>query len=372
MYISRHSSQKVGHAPQFAGVDKVELTLRPGTFAVRDHNLLDGTTRRKAGSSVPPLITDGNGEVVFASKLHHNAPDGTTFDVNPHGLLVSFNPSKLFTGHPFDLLTDPSKLVQVASKVMERADAVGLDFDPMGAALYRVDPAKQAVLKDPPAQYGQALRYARGTRMNRKEYPDGVLFHNRNRELCFYDKARQLNSGKGRKGALPVVVPDNLLRAEVRLMHNATISKDTGCSTFGQLVSIDPLKLTEAYVRNIDRLLFDPINAGQQLALSFADDLSFVEQLATRHGRRALDVYERLHGTLNLLELHGGLEGYTRFVWALEERGGVSRSAAYRKLTRIRRDLRERATLDTLRGQRSVATRLEEIRTVFTAMPHAA
>lgn len=373
MYISRHSSQKMGqgHPAQLAGVDKVEVSIRPGAFTVKDHNLLDATLNRKAGTEVPPLLVDRNGVEVYATKLYHNAVDGTKFDVNGRGLLVSFNPSKLHTRHPFELLTDPSQLMQVASHVMGLAGAVGLDFDLMGAPLYRVDPAKQAVVSDPPAQYGQALRYARGTRMARKEYPDGYLFHNRNRELCFYDKARQLNGGRKRSDT-PVLVPDNLLRAEVRLMHNDTIAKDTGCTTYGELVNVNPLTLAKAYSRNMDRLLFDPLNAGQQLAISFEDDLAFVDQLATRYKRQALDVYERMHGTLNLLELHGGLEGYTRFVWALHDRGGVSRSAAYRKLSRIRRDLRERATLDTLRGQRSVATRLEEIRHIFTAIPDAA
>ena len=152
MYISRHSSQKVGHAPQLAGIDKVEITLRPGAFSVRDHRLLDSTLRRKAGTDIPPLLTDGTGAEVYATKLHHNAPCGTTFDVDHRGALVSFNPSKLYTGHPFELLTDPSKLVQVASHVMERASAVGLDFDIAGATLDRLDPSIQAVLQDRPAQ----------------------------------------------------------------------------------------------------------------------------------------------------------------------------------------------------------------------------
>lgn len=371
MYISRHSSQIV-RQPSLAGIDKVEMTLRPGTFTVNDHNLVDSTTRRKAGQGVSPLLVDGQGVEVMASKLHHNAPDGTRFDIDHRGMYVTFNPSKIHTGHPFELLTNPAKLVEIGSHVLRLANGVGIDFDPLSAGLYRVDPAKQSTMPDPVSAYGQALRYARGTRMNRKEYPDGHLFHNSNRELCFYDKHKELTrKGKGRTPPT-VFVPDNLLRAEVRLMGKDTIAKDIGCSTFGDLVNIDPLALTKAYARNLDRLLFDPLNAGQQLTISFENDLAFVDDLATRHGKRALAIYERLHGTINLLDVHGGMDAYERFLWAFHDRGGVSRPTVYRRLKQLRKDLTERATLDHIRGQRSVATRLEEIRATFTSVPLAA
>ena len=35
MYISSHSSQVVRH-PTLAGIDKIEMTLRPGSFTVAD------------------------------------------------------------------------------------------------------------------------------------------------------------------------------------------------------------------------------------------------------------------------------------------------------------------------------------------------
>ena len=371
MYISSHSSQVVRH-PTLAGIDKIEMTVRPGSFTVADHRLVDSTTRRKAGMDTPPLLVDGHGVEVVATKLHHNAADGTTFDIDHRGLYVAFNPSKLATGHPFELLTDPSKLMGIASHVLSLANGVGIDFDPLGAALYRVDPAKQSIMPDPVAVYGQALRYARGTRMNRKEYPDGHLFHNSNRELCFYDKHKELNrKGKGRTPPT-VLVPTNLLRAEVRLMGKDTIAKDIGCNTFGELVSIDPLALTRTYARNMDRLLFDPLHAGQQLSISFEGHLDYVEDLMTRYGRRAWATYERMNGTLTLLDAHGGMDGLERFLWALHERGGVSRPTVYRRLKQLRKDLNERASLDKLRGLRSVATRLEEIRSTFTSVPNAA
>jgi len=371
MYISRHSSQVV-RQPALAGIDKVEMTLRPGTFTVNDHNLVDSTTRRKAGQGVSPLLVDGQGVEVMATKLHHNAVDGTRFDIDHRGLYVTFNPSKIHTVHPFELLTDPSKLVDVGSHVMRLANSVGIDFDPSAAALYRVDPAKQNIMPEPVSVYGQALRYARGTRMNRKEYPDGHLFHNSNRELCFYDKHKELNrKGKGRTPPT-VIVPDNLLRAEVRLMGKDTIAKDLGCSTFGDLVSIDPLALTKAYARNMDRLLFDPLNAGQQMSISFEGHLEHVEDLMARYGRRAWATYERMNGTLTLLDAHGGMDGIERFLWALHDRGGVSKATVYRRLKQLRSDLTERASLDQLRGLRSVATRLEEIRSTFTPVPNAA
>lgn len=371
MYISSHSSQKVRH-PQFAGIDKIEMTFRPGAFTLADHRLLDGNARRKAGMDTPPLLVDGRGVEVRESKLHHNAPDGSGFDIDHRGLLVRFNPSKLATGHPFELLTDPSKLMGIASHVLNLANGVGIDFDPLGATLHRVDPAKQSTMPDPVAVYGQALRYARGTRMNRKEYPDGHLFHNSNRELCFYDKHKELNrKGKGRTPPT-VLVPTNLLRAEVRLMGKDTIAKDIGCSTFGELLNIDPLALTRTYARNMDRLLFNPLNAGQQLSISFEGHLDYVEDLMARYGRRAWATYERMNGTLTLLEYHGGMDGLERFLWALHERGGVSRPTVYRRLKQLRKDLNERASLDKLRGLRSVATRLEEIRHTFTTIPNAA
>ena len=371
MYISRHSSQIVRH-PQLAGIDKVEMTLKPGMFTVNDHNLVDSTLRRRAGKDTPPLLVDGQGVEVMATKLHHNAPDGTRFDIDHRGMYVTFNPSKIHTGHPFTLLTDPSKLVGVGSHVLSLANSVGIDFDPASAGLYRVDTAKQESMSDPVSAYAQALRFARGKRMNRKEYPDGHLFVNGNNELCFYDKYAELK--RTRKGYPPVTVPvpDNFLRAEGRNIGGDTISKVIGCGTFGQLANIDPLALTRAYARNLDRLLFDPLNAGQQLTISFENDLAFIDDLTARYGRRAWATYDRLHGTINLVEMHGGMDGIERFLWALHERGGVSRPTVYRRLKQLRNDLRERATLDTIRGQRSVATRLEEIRSTFTPVPLAA
>lgn len=372
MYISRHSSQKVGHTPpQLAGIDKIEMTFKPGVFKVSDSSKLDLTVRQKAGTTIPPLLLDGKGREVYASKLNHNSADGTTFDISHHGLLVAFNPSKIHTAHPFNLLTDPSDLGTVASHISGLASAAGIDFDPMAGRLYRVDLAKQAVMPDPPAQYGQALRYARGTRMNRKEYPDGHLFHNTNRELCFYDKHRE-QMARRKRGAMPVVVPQNLLRCEGRHMGTDTITKDLSITNLGELVNVDPITLAAVYTKNMERLLFNPLHAGKQIVISFEDDLAFIEDLASRYRTKAWDTYERLQGTMNLLELHGGFEGVERFIWALHDRGGITRSAAYRRITRLRKDLQERATLDTIRGQRSVATRLQEIRDTFTSIPNAA
>jgi hypothetical protein len=371
MYISSHSSQKVRH-PQFAGIDKIEMTLKPGSFSVSDHRLLDSTLRRKAGTETPPLIRDGLGAEVYATKLHHNAVDGTSFDIDHRGLYVAFNPSKIHHGHPFALLTDPSKLMQVGSHVLRLANAVGIDMDPAGAALYRVDLAKQNVMDEPVPVYGQALRYARGTRMNRKEYPDGHLFHNSNRELCFYDKHRELTRKVRGRAPVTTIVPEGLLRAESRLMGGDAIAKDIGLVTLGQLMTADPIALSTAYAKNMDRLLFHPINAGHQLAISFADDLAFIEGLASQSGWGAWDRYERQHGTLGLVESHGGIDGVERLLWAFHERGGISRAGVYRKLKRLRADLRDRAVLDHIRGQRSVATRLEEIRHTFTTIPNAA
>jgi hypothetical protein len=56
----------------------------------------------------------------------------------------------------------------------------------------------------------------------------------------------------------------------------------------------------------------------------------------------------------------------------LHDAGGVSRPTVYRRLAQLRHDVNERATLDHIRGQRSVATRLEEIRHTFTTIPNAA
>jgi hypothetical protein len=374
MYISRHSSQKVGQAPQLAGIDKVEMTFPLSAFTVRDHKLLGLKVNQAPGQAVPPLLVTKQGMEVTASKLYFNAPNVAGFEINHHGLKVAFNPSKIHTGHPFALLTDLAGISEVASRIMEQADKVGIDFDPMAGKLFRVDPAKQAVMHDPPAQYGQALRYARGTRMNRREYPDGHLFVNSNRELCFYDKCKELTAGRRKKAApqLHHTVPENLLRGEVRLIGTDTIIKDTGCSTLRELVNMDPILLAGAYAKNMDRLLFNPLHSGDQLVISFTDDLGFIEDLARQHRKKAWDTYERMHGTLSLLEQLGGIDGVTRFIWALHDRGGITRSAAYRRITRLKMDLKERATLDTIRGQRSVATRLQEIRHVFTTIPQAA
>jgi hypothetical protein len=371
MYISSHSSQKVRH-PQFAGIDKIEMTFSPGSFSVADYRQLDMTTRQRAGTNVPPLLVDGHGVEVVATKLHHNTPGGTTFDIDHRGLFVSMNPSKLATGHPFELLTEPSKLMEVGSHVLSLANAVGIDMNVHAGQLYRVDTTKQNIMDEPVSVYGQALRYARATRMNRKEYPDGHLVHNSNRELCFYDKQKELTrKGKGR-APLTVSVPDNFLRAESRIMGRDTVTKDMGCATFGDLLNIDPIVLARVYGKNMDRLLFHPLNAGQQMSISFAGDLAYIHDLATRYGKSAWKVYERLHGTLSLLDAHGGMDGVERFLWALHDAGGVSRPTVYRRLAQLRHDVNERATLDHIRGQRSVATRLEEIRHTFTTIPNAA
>ena len=130
-----------------AGIDGIHLTSKE--YRVHDVTRLKElgwAGKANALDETKVLIEDAKGHQIRANSIYNNSKDRIGhFNISPYGVLIHFNPSKVY--HDYNLISTGKELKYVAKTIQIEAKAIGIDVCIDSMHLTRTDLAKQAMMK---------------------------------------------------------------------------------------------------------------------------------------------------------------------------------------------------------------------------------
>lgn len=240
--------------PNF-GIDK--LKLHTEFFEVSDITPWNiQPNRKKSGQEIAettPLF-GCNGEIVSGEKAYINT-EKYNASIHNGRLYVEFNPSKFY--HPFHLTTDPNKVADVLKYIQtDLKDNHKTDIDLFNTGIGRVDITAQAEMKCLTTDYKEIISNGKPSmKFKQKEYPNGFLIGNLQRQICAYDKGLKSQIDNQLKNPQPT----NFQRLETRILNSKAVTTHSEFKYITHLLNGNVKQLHSAYSKSIEQLL----NIGQ-------------------------------------------------------------------------------------------------------------
>lgn len=182
------------------------------------------------------LCRDTSGVPLIGAKAFKNTDD-FQLTVDPFGWKLQTSVPKLAGGGLNFLPVDGAK----AKAELERLqgvllDDVGIKTDILNSNVIRADLFRNGLMKYSPLFYFPIIEeLPSGRRMQKRGYGETVLFLNKERETCFYDKILELSLKHGKEHAKEIAeLPKNVLRAEIRMLRGRVVERQ---SCFGSATS---------------------------------------------------------------------------------------------------------------------------------------
>jgi len=281
------------------GVDKLAVHTRD--FHVSDYRSLhknQTTAPNKEIEDLPVLMVDSRGQGLHATKAWADTkgrriPYQVDFDKN--GMLLAVNPSKAL--HPWKLNSDVNSIEEFLSSVHKDCKEIGIHFDLDGARIKRLDLAKQDFMDRALSMYGPAYDFMNGSRKKKNVYPSGATWHNKQDEVCFYDK--------GLESKIPII--EGLLRAESRFLKDNKVSAFVGVNTVSEFLRTDCYTWDEAYKKHLNRSVFDKAKSDLFI-MDFDSEVDRLRQIAKIKKKNICVTYVSAHGIIAFLSMPGGLD----------------------------------------------------------------
>lgn len=286
--------------PPPAGFDKLGISSKD--FEVKDTiNFEIDHNRKKQGQSeiIETPLFMCQGKQVNGTKAWHNAGEemgNLRVNINYTGLGISWNPSKLlgkYTGE----IASPNDVQEGIKIVQNYLDEIGISTNLQNHKLTRLDFAKDRQMSDKVSSYLPALRLLNGKRMNdQKLYPSGLLFGNRQKEYCSYDKGEEINPDNG---------STNNCRGEVRFLKDESVQRYLKFSHLHQLKDFAQGDLTKVYSDFFLDQVFRMEKVGEQLSFNFLADINFLSEAREKKKQNAFKEWIMLFGVEHMLEVYG-------------------------------------------------------------------
>lgn len=315
-----------------SGIDKITLSTQEyeinkieGVFGVNFNMPQSWDT-----TSIPTYKSKT--DKVQANSIYFNTPL-FNLSVNKLGALIILNPSKGY--HEYNLTTTGQNLDAFLKTVQTNLTEIGFNTNLFNNKLSRVDIAKNLILEKPYQEYNAPLQLLRGKRQHTTQYPDGYLIANKQHQAIFYDKGMELINSKA-----SCIAPENFMRAEMRVLKNATVNKNIGVNTLIELTKISPNDINTMYVNYFKNNVFKNAKLGTQLTLDFKDEFTLWNSLKTQYPRTYFKHFIMLQGYNALMSKFNSTQTLKYFF----EYAGEHRSNIHRYLS----------MLDTLRAQNSL------------------
>ena len=137
---------------------------------------------------------------------------------NRNGLLVSFNPAKLYFGHNEKSISS-IQLPDICNNVQDTlsSKSVYVSIDKMSVS--RIDLAINIGTTYSPSEYFPLFEFTKINYMNKRDsYSNGLYWHNKSRCLIIYDKTKELKDKQGIEAGV------HLLRFEYRLLNRKAVT----------------------------------------------------------------------------------------------------------------------------------------------------
>jgi len=306
------------------------------------------------------LYTDKSGNDIYGSKAYRNT-EFYNMDIKPGGkIYVRFNPSKVVYGNNFNLI-DSDQLKIAVNQVQEDLKDSEIYIDLNKTKISRIDLCKNINTDQPVNMYGELFNYITGKRMTKNEYPSGWLFKNGSREICFYDKIRQLlEVYKIRPETIGV---DNIptMRGEIRVIGSRTVKRDVPYIRPGELYnksSFDELEYTRKHL--IKDIVFNS-SYDDKLKFNFKREVDLLRALKQETGRGAVGRFIQSLGAEQILERLGSLENFRTILLEV----GYHEKSTYRYKKMIKDLLDIKSKVDKKHDTDTITNLYEEITNKF-------
>jgi hypothetical protein len=329
------------------GIDKIALTTKE--FSVEHKDLLLTKSTNGQGHQPIFLYNDKAGNEVWGNNSYHNS-ENLSMSIGGFGMQILLNPSKLF--HPFELLTDVSKLEEVKHIVEEDLKEVGVSLNLEDSKIFRLDLAKQATMKQPVLMYSEAFRTVKAKRLTGRTYPNGFYFSNKGTEICFYDKGLESK----------ILGVNNFMRGEIRFRKGEIVAKNVGVNTFGELLKTDANYLTACYNSSLQDRMFKVKKVLNKGLVDFSQEEQFIQFLQAQYPRGWFKMWLLMEGVEQKVLGLGGLEGVKQLLSQVEHRNNVGRH-----LNEINELLQMKGVYDASKGSLTVSSMVNEVQEVFAA-----
>lgn len=334
-----------------AGIDGIHLWSKD--YKVRDVSKLKDLGWKGGANALEEtrvLLEDSKGEQIRATKLFNNSKDRIAhFDISPHGLLVHFNPSKVY--HDYNLISTGNELNYVAKSVQLEAKHVGIDISIDSMQLTRLDLTKQGMMKYEVLQYASAFRLLHGKRTQARQYPSGYQFANKQRQFVFYDKAEEIRQNKG------AIDEINFMRAEAKFLKKDSVQSATKIISLNQLQGTSNEEINSFYSKQLTNNVFGRKNIGMQSVLDFNNEVEVLKSLRQGNRRNGWREYLLLR---NIDETLNELGGIARFIQLCEE-AGYSRRSKFNIQKEVKDLIHKKSFIDGRRKKVTATALLDEV-----------
>lgn len=301
------------------GIDKIELTTREYSLRDATPELFGFSTTIKQGDATPTKIwlIDGAGREISATKVFRNT-DKVNITMAPHGLKISYNPSKLF--HTYHLTPTGAKFNEATQIIENELKHAGISCNLHDIQLTRLDIAGQMEMDHEPYMYENVWKMYKGVRSTKQiNMPGGYTFGNKGWEICAYDKKRELDANS----KLPFQFDEkNLLRVEDRFLKtqyiNTHLQSNNNLRCIGNLT---PGELKIIYSKMINDKVFNSKMYADQLVIDYNKQGEIFNDLLIKH--KTIEKTILVHFSVNqdfenFISQFGGVTGYSKFLSNIE------------------------------------------------------
>lgn len=337
------------------GIDKIELTTKDFGVEKITREIFGINANTKQGNTELPVYFDLTGDSLKANSYYHNGKIAS-YNVNKHGLMVSFNPSTKY--HPYNLISTGDKLARVVSEVSKELKQIGIHTDINQAKIVRADLTRNTLLSNPFSVYMSGLRLLKGKRQSNTEYPDGYLIKNKQHQTIFYDKGLKLQLDK-----TPIPIPPNFARGEVRATKNKTVNRYFQINTIPDLLETPSEEINRFFKDYLNNTIFKRVEFGEQSLIDFDSEIHLYHTLKARKPKGYFNEWLHLCSIDTILSMFGSLRGLELFL----KECGENRMTIHRNIKRVQELIQIRGMLSGIRKELTPTELLHELQTKLTA-----
>jgi len=247
------------------------------------------------------------------------------------------------------------KLKQLEKELKDNDIHLNLD----NSKLTRLDLKKDIKVNYPVPEYGQLFDFMNISRLDNRKYPNGYLFSNKSKELCFYDKIKHLLTCKNIKLDTDIL---NLLRAELRLLRHKPIKTLTDLTTVKDLRQVGVIQhLDSCYKKSLKDMFFNLDKKGIKIIkgtmLNFNRTVRELEYYKNNYKRKIIDRYIMEKGTRQLVQEFGSLKLFRQALLEV----GFERTYTYRAIQKVKESIRDSLYLTQANKDFSLYTAYTEL-----------
>ncbi|MGC9142254.1 MAG: hypothetical protein ACP5IN_07930, partial [Caldimicrobium sp.] len=218
--------------------------------------------------------------------------DTLNLTIDGRGLRLHFSLPKLY-GLKDNFYPLGVNSFEVAVENLQRAlEDIGVIADLDKMKVLRLDLFKNVITEKSFNSYAEVLRTLELKRTHRREYADGFLTANTLRELCFYNKVRELSESLGFAYVRQVYgfSSENVMRGEIRFLQHREVKKNN--ITFLKEIPENWLSLKEVYRNYMKEVFKYELKGGVDLNSETLKALiDFAMNVLRQEGREALKVF---------------------------------------------------------------------------------